>query len=287
MPASPQEFSLEAWAAPVRRAVEARLVGRFAEARPPAFARACAYPLTTGGKRFRPLVVAAAAEAAGRPADEAVVGAAAAVELIHTYSLVHDDLPAMDDDDERRGRPTVHVAFGEAPALLVGDALLTEAFALLAGLELPAATRVALVGELARAAGHQGMVGGQALDIGLGGPVTDEAALLALHRAKTGALIEVSARMGGLCAGAADGVLARLGRWGAAVGLAFQLADDLLDRDEDAAEGGPPSFVKVLGEAATRARAEELLAEALDAVAPLPGHAPLAALARLAVHRDH
>lgn len=165
--------ALGPWAHAGWERVDALLAARFEDAWPPRFQEACRYPIATGGKRMRPLLVLAAAEALGCSDDATVQHAAAAVELVHTYSLVHDDLPAMDDDAERRGRPTVHIAYDEATAILVGDALLTEAFAVIADCPASAETRMAMTRCLARAAGHRGMVGGQAADVGLGGPVGD------------------------------------------------------------------------------------------------------------------
>jgi geranylgeranyl diphosphate synthase, type II len=282
------DAALAAWAADAVARVDGALGARFGNAWPPRLQEALRYPISTGGKRLRPLLCLAAAEAvSARPAGAAQVGAAIAVELVHTYSLVHDDLPAMDDDALRRGQPTVHVVYGEGPAILVGDALLTEAFAVLAALELPAPVVVALVAELAGASGGAGMIAGQAADIGLGGPVEDLDSLLRLHGAKTGALIRASARMGALAGGADPGELARLSRYGEAVGLAFQLADDVLDADQDEGPDGPPSVLRLLGPAQTLARARSLVDEAVQAVAPLPRPAPLQALARWAVDRDH
>lgn len=277
--------ALRVWANEAASRVEALLVGRFSDAWPNRFAEACVYPLQTGGKRMRPLLCLAAAEAiGGDPAGQAALCAAGALELVHTYSLVHDDLPSMDDDDERRGRPTVHVVYGDGPAVLVGDALLTEAFALLAE---AGPTAPLLVAELARAAGHRGMIGGQAADVGMGGPVRDLDALLRCHRGKTGALLRAAARMGGIAAGADGCALAALTAYGEAVGLAFQLADDVLDADQDAGDAGPPSYVRLLGLAETERRARALLDDALAALAPLPAPAKLNALARYTVERDH
>ncbi|WP_232059633.1 polyprenyl synthetase family protein [Kyrpidia spormannii] len=193
------------------------------------------YSLFAGGKRLRPLLAMAACEGAGGSLREALP-AACALELVHTYSLIHDDLPAMDDDDYRRGRPTNHRVFGEAMAVLAGDALLTLAFGVLAKAPLPPTTRIRLVEELAEASGKEGMVGGQALDIeatGAEGP-PDPELLRDLHRKKTGALIIASLRMGGLCAGADESLLDRLSAYGQAVGLAYQIVDDLLDVGGDA-----------------------------------------------------
>ncbi len=280
-------FSLDAWAAPRRAAVEAVLSRRFAGVWPPRLAEACAYPLGTGGKRVRPLWVMAAAEAVGRSPDEAVTMVAASLELIHTYSLVHDDLPCMDDDAERRGKPTAHIVFGVAEALLAGDALLTDAFALLSEADLPPSCAIRLVGELAQGAGAAGMVSGQGGDIGMAGPVRDLQTLERVHKGKTGALIRASLRMGGLVGGADAGALASLTRHGEAIGLAFQMADDVLDADQDAHGDGPPSYVQLLGLDETRRRARLLLDEALDAVSALAAPEPLQALARYTVERDH
>lgn len=281
----PSTLDLSAWAAPRRSAINAFLLSRFADAIPDRLVEACRYPLTTGGKRMRPLLTYAAHEALGHEPSEATLVASAAVEMIHGYSLVHDDLPSMDNDDERRGRPTVHRVYGEAGALLVGDAMLTDAFRMLSA--LPPAICAPLVSELATAAGHAGMIGGQAMDIGMGGAVSDLETLTRLHRGKTGALIRCAVRFGGLTAHADTAQLDALTRYGEAVGLAFQLADDVLDEEQDAGDDGPPSFVRLLGVDETRRRAHTLLSEALDALAPLPNPAALAALARFTVERDH
>jgi geranylgeranyl pyrophosphate synthase len=275
------------WAGARLPAFEAALVGPFDGVRPERLAEVCRYPLRTGGKRLRPLLCMAAAEGVGGSGeDPAVGGAAVAVELVHTYSLVHDDLPALDDDDLRRGQPTAHVAFGEAAAILAGDALLTEAFAVLAALPLSAERRVALVGELAGAAGIRGMVAGQAEDIGMDGSIRDLAGLERVHRNKTGALLRAAVRMGGIAAGADAPALAALGRYGEAVGLAFQLADDVLDADQDAGEDGPPSYVRLLGAPETTRRARALAEAAIEALAGLPAPGILRALALYAVERD-
>ncbi len=274
---------LAAWAAPRLAAFEAALVATFPEAAPPTLREACLYPLQTGGKRVRPLLVLAASEAVGGD-WRAALPVAVAVELLHTYSLVHDDLPCMDDDDERRGRPTVHVRFGENVAVLVGDALLTESFAVLAGAGFAPSLATRLVAELARAGGAAGMIAGQAFDIGMGGRVSDLDALVRLHRKKTGALIRGAVRMGGLCGGETD--LAALDAYGDAVGLAFQVQDDVLDADQDAAADGPPSFVKLLGIEGTRSAARQHAEAALTAVAGLPDAEALRLLARFTVERS-
>jgi geranylgeranyl pyrophosphate synthase len=275
----------DAWWAQVRAEVDAGMAARLGGAWPARFSDAMRWPVDAGGKRFRPAAVIAAFEAVDG-ADVALARAGAvAVELVHTYSLVHDDLPAMDDDDERRGRPTCHVVFGDAPAILVGDALLTEAFSALGDAAGAPEARIRMVAALARAAGAFGMVGGQAADIGMEGRVADVAGVERLHRLKTGALIRASAELGGLAGGATDAQLAALRAWGEAVGLAFQLADDLLDADEAADADGPPSFVRLVGLAETAAWADRCAAEAITAAASLPRPERLIDLARLAARR--
>jgi geranylgeranyl pyrophosphate synthase len=276
---------LKAWLEAHKPALERFLSKRFSNAWPTRFGEMCRYPLQSGGKRMRPLWVFAAHEAitGDTIAGEGLMHAAAALELIHTYSLVHDDLPCMDDDDERRGRPTVHRVYGEGAAVLVGDALLTEAFALAVQAPgLSAEQRVALAAELAEAAGYQGMLGGQAADIGLGGPIEDRESLERLHRRKTGALIRAACRLGGLVAGADRGEMEALTEYGACVGLAFQLADDVLDAEEDAGDQGPPSFVKLLGSTSCRDEATRLQDQALRALSELSD--PALALRQLAAY---
>ena len=280
-------MDFNAWCSAHRDAVDQCLQSRFDDAWPPPFREATLYPLRTGGKRIRPLFAVAACEAVGGDVNDDVTHVAAAVELIHTYSPVHDDMPCMDDDDERRGKPATHIAYGEPAAPLVGDALLTEAFRTLTHTSLSPEVQIQLVAELAEGAGHVGMIGGQAADIGLGGPVTDVKTLMKLHNGKTGALIRTSIRMGGLAAGATPDQLDALTRYGAAIGLAFQMADDVLDAEEDAGDDGPPSYVKLMGIDETQAQTRKLLAEALNAVAELPEKRNLVSLARFTVERDH
>ncbi|MEN1957749.1 polyprenyl synthetase family protein [Luteimonas changyuni] len=254
-----------------------------------------------GGKRMRPLLVYAAGTAFG--ADESALDApAAAIELVHAYSLVHDDLPAMDDDALRRGQPTVHVAYGEATAILAGDALQSLAFAVLTGAHANVgdAARVAMLRELAQASGAAGMCGGQALDLAATG--SDSASSLEslerLHALKTGALIRAALRMGAIAAGAGHHERQRLDAFAGALGLAFQIRDDLLDVEGESAVLGKTAgkdaaqdkatFPALIGIAASRARLAELAASMDSALAPLgPRAAPLAALGELAVHRSH
>ncbi|MGB9826016.1 MAG: polyprenyl synthetase family protein, partial [Desulfofundulus sp.] len=194
--------------------------------------KAMRYSLFAGGKRLRPILALASAEAVG--ADPAVaLPAACALEFIHTYSLIHDDLPAMDNDDWRRGKPTNHVVFGEAQAILAGDGLLTQAFYILAtGPYPPSVGReqiLAAIAEIAGAAGAEGMVGGQSADIRAQGKSGDPETLYYIHTHKTGALLKASVRVGALLAGASSSVLSSLTLYGEKLGLAFQISDDVLD----------------------------------------------------------
>jgi len=239
--------------------------------------------LFPGGKRLRPALAFAAAEAVGAPAERALP-VAAAVELVHTYSLVHDDLPCMDDDDERRGRPTVHVAYGEATAVLAGDALLALAFETLAGAALPPAAVVAALRELAHAAGAAQLVGGQADDLAFDRARVDEAWVDSVHRRKTAALFAAAVTGAARLAGADEAALERLRRFALAMGVAFQIADDVLDDEPGADEC---SLVALIGLEAARARAEALLEDALAALEPFgPRADALRMLARFAVWRS-
>ncbi|RZT41477.1 polyprenyl synthetase family protein [Cupriavidus agavae] len=256
------------------------------------------YAVLGGGKRVRPLLVHAAGEVAGA-APEACDAAACAVEMIHAYSLVHDDMPCMDDDDLRRGRPTVHKAYDEATALLVGDALQTQAFLVLAGTPaLDAAARLKLVAELAQASGSVGMCGGQAIDLQNVGLAMTREALEGMHRMKTGALLRASVRMGALCGSIDPDGLAALDRYSAAVGLAFQVVDDILDVTADTATLGKtagkdaandkPTYVSLLGLDAARELAAQLRTDAHEALAGFGARAGrLAELADLIVLRSN
>ncbi len=199
---------------------------------PPSLLEAIRYSLFAGGKRFRPALVLGAAELVSG-SDSPALPAACAIEMIHTYSLIHDDLPAMDDDDMRRGRPTLHRAFGEALAILAGDTLLTMAFEVLAG-----ARNIQVVSEVAHAAGVSGMAGGQVLDLQGEGQTLQIDALESIHRMKTGALIRASVRSGALLGEATDSDLDRLTEFGEHIGLAFQITDDILDVTGDPSETG-------------------------------------------------
>ncbi|MFS2158979.1 polyprenyl synthetase family protein [Pseudomonas sp. Pseusp122] len=257
------------------------------------------YSVMNGGKRVRPLLVYAACEALGTDPEQAN-GAACAVELIHAYSLVHDDLPAMDDDDLRRGQPTTHKAFDEACAILAGDGLQSLAFSALLNASLSpqnAETRLQMADALAFAAGPAGMVGGQAIDLGSVGLKLDQDALAFMHRHKTGALIEASVKLGALASGKADqSQLDALQTYARAIGLAFQVQDDILDVESDTATLGKrqgadiardkPTYPALLGLDAAKAYALQLRDQALDALRPFDTAAePLRALARFIVER--
>lgn len=236
------------------------------------------YGALGGGKRLRPFLVLESAQLFDVSVEQAL-NAAVALECVHCYSLIHDDLPAMDDDDLRRGRPTVHKAFDEATAILAGDALLTIAFEILADPEThpnpEARARLAL--QLARASGAAGMVGGQMLDLEAPGKALPEAEIRRLQRMKTGALITYACEAGGILGETSDDKLFALRRYGAALGAAFQLADDLLDAEGDAAvvgkatgkdaEAGKATLVSLLGLEASRANLKKLKDEALAALA--------------------
>lgn len=259
--------------------------------------RAMRYAALGGGKRMRPLLVYAAGQLFD--ADEALLDApAAAVELIHAYSLVHDDLPAMDDDELRRGRPTTHIAFDEATAILAGDALQTRAFELLASAPLAPALAVDCLRTLATASGAAGMCGGQALDIDATGQLQTLAELERMHALKTGALIRAAVRMGALCGGAGQTDLATLDAFANALGLAFQVRDDILDVEASSEQLGKTAgkdqaqdkstFPALLGMDGAKAHLQAL---ALQMEQCLLGYGEragaLAALARLTVQRTH
>ena len=266
---------------------------------PAGLGEAMRYAVLDGGKRLRPLLVLAACEAVGGNA-QAALRAACAVELIHAYSLVHDDMPCMDNDVMRRGKATVHVRFGEARALLAGDALQALAFELLTPEEgVPPAMQARLCRELARAAGADGMAGGQAIDLASVGLQLSEDQLRQMHRLKTGALLQASVVMGAVCGQTPEGTLRALSDYGAAMGLAFQVVDDVLDVTQDSATLGKtagkdaasdkPTYVSLMGLEAARAHAEALRAQALAALAAsgLTDTRALAALADMVVRRSH
>jgi len=259
------------------------------------------YSVFAGGKRIRPVLMMAACEAVGG-APERVLPAACALELIHTYSLIHDDLPAMDDDDFRRGRPTNHRVYGEAGAILAGDALLTEAFFLLSGAETfpgtSAETILQVIQIIAQAAGAQGMVGGQVVDMASEGQQIDLATLESIHNRKTGALILAALQTGVLLGGGNQQALTAVLDYGRAAGLAFQVADDILDVVGDQAllgkdvgsdqARGKVTYPSLLGLEGARLRAQELMEEAMAALQPLGAAAgPLREIARYIVDRSY
>ena len=292
-------FDLGAWSSERLARVEDALSQWVVADAPAGLGDAMRYAVLHGGKRLRPLLALAASESVGGH-PEAALRAACAVELIHAYSLVHDDMPCMDDDVLRRGKPTVHVKFGQAQALLAGDALQALAFELLVpdATSIPDAVQASLCRLLARAAGHAGMAGGQAIDLASVGLRLDEHQLREMHRRKTGALLQGSVMMGAACGPCDAHARDALATYGAAVGLAFQVVDDILDVTADSAtlgktpgkdaEQNKPTYVSVLGLDRSRAHARELLGEALDALASsrLADTRALQALAIMVVDRE-
>jgi farnesyl diphosphate synthase len=296
----PSDFDI--WIRRGLNAVEAALDRWVPQDTPAELGLAMRYGVLDGGKRLRPLLVLAAAEAVGADAPDAREGAlraAVAVELIHAYSLVHDDMPCMDNDVLRRGKPTVHVQFGEAQAMLAGDAMQALAFEVLTPDEgVPPSLQARLCGLLARASGHAGMAGGQAIDLAsIGKPLTEEA-LRDMHRRKTGALLQASVLMGAACGSVSGPAWAALSDYGAAVGLAFQVVDDILDVTQASETLGKtagkdlhankPTYVSVLGLPAARRHAVQLRDQAHAALARsgLGRAAGLSLLADKIVERD-
>ena len=312
-------FDLSRWSRHHLQQVEVALSRWIPLSAPAGLADSMRYAVLDGGKRLRPLLVMGAREAvaalpdspSARPdaevLDEAALRAACAVELIHAYSLVHDDMPCMDNDVLRRGKPTVHVQFGEAQALLAGDTLQALAFEILTPLaEAPDALKVPplalqarLCQLLARASGHAGMAGGQAIDLASVGKPLSETELRHMHRLKTGALLQASVRMGAACGAASPTALAALDRYGEAIGLAFQVVDDVLDVTADSATLGKtagkdaaddkPTYVSLMGLDRSRELASSLLDQALSALddSGLTQTQPLRALAHMVVDRSH
>ncbi len=298
-------FDLKAWMQPHLARIETALTDSIAAQSPADLGLAMRYAVLDGGKRLRPLLVLATAEAVGAEASAAAaLRAACAIELIHAYSLVHDDMPCMDNDVLRRGKPTVHVQFGEAQALLAGDALQTLAFECLTPQDgsVSPSVQAACVGLLARASGYQGMAGGQAIDLASVGQRLSETQLRQMHRLKTGALLLCSVQMGAVCGAAVpDAALSALTRFGQALGLAFQVVDDILDVTADSATLGKtagkdaaadkPTYVALMGLAPAQRLADTLTAEAMQALQdtglPAPRLAPLRALADMVVQRTH
>ena len=290
----PSEAAFATWRARVEAALDQALPS--AENSPQRLHAAMRHGVLNGGKRMRPLLAYATGTAFGAGASR-LDAAAVALELIHCYSLVHDDLPAMDDDALRRGQPTVHIAFDEATAILAGDALQSLAFERLAGAPLPAEAKVAMLRELAIASGHAGMCGGQALDIDATGQRIDLPQLERLHAMKTGALLRAAVRLGALAAGADAAQHAALDRYADALGLAFQVKDDLLDIEGDSATLGKTAgkdlaqdkatFPALIGIEASRARLQALAGTMQAALQALQADTrALAALGRRVVERD-
>ena len=316
--------TLDAWLEARRTQVDCALAAYLPgpPACPPVLDLAMRYSVRAGGKRFRPLLTLAAAEAVSPDAERALqlaLPAACAVELVHTYSLIHDDLPAMDNDVLRRGRPTSHVVFGEGLAILAGDGLLTEGFALLVGEPVTAdpevaARKLAAVALLAEAAGAAGMVGGQAIDLLAAGQVRDPgrvvpelagvlgsrrafdaAALRDMHARKTGALIRAAATIGAVMAGAGRPLVESVAAYATELGLAFQIVDDVLDVEGaasdlgktagKAAASGKPTYPALFGLDGSRRLAREALARGLDVLARAGLEGQLGAVARWVVER--
>lgn len=291
----------ERWLKRVRDEVNDRLEAYLAALRPecPTTLRdAMSYSLSAPGKRLRPILAVLGCEACGGERS-AALPVACALEMVHTYSLIHDDLPAMDDDDLRRGRPTCHRQFDEATAILAGDALLTLAFEIVGRDVLPGDVAAACCVELAAAAGPEGMVGGQAADLEAeAGGVGSAEALEGIHRRKTGRLICAAVTLGGRVAGAPAGHLAALRKYGECIGLAFQIADDLLDVEGDVqkmgkgvrkdAAHGKLTYPAFWGVEESRRRAERLITQACEALQEFgaPGQR-LEAMARYIIARDH
>jgi farnesyl diphosphate synthase len=278
--------TFDAWARDELAAVESALDAWVPADAPAGLGEAMRYGVLDGGKRLRPLLVLAACRAVGGERS-AAMRAAVAVELIHAYSLVHDDMPCMDNDVLRRGKPTVHVQYGEAQAMLAGDAMQALAFEVLtptpgegpassSDIGMPPAQQARLVSLLARSAGHAGMAGGQAIDLASIGHGLDEAELRDMHRRKTGALLQASVMMGAACGDTTPAVRAALSDYGWATGVAFQVVDDILDVTQSAATLGKtagkdqndnkPTYVSVLGLEAARRHAQALRSQAHEAL---------------------
>jgi farnesyl diphosphate synthase len=293
--------SFDAWVAREQQAVEAALSDWVPADTPAGLGEAMRYGVLDGGKRLRPLLVLAACEAT-RGSRAAAMRAAVAVELIHAYSLVHDDMPCMDNDVLRRGKPTVHVQYGEAQAMLAGDAMQALAFEVLTpddDAQMAPALQARLCALLARSAGHAGMAGGQAIDLASIGVALDEKSLRDMHRRKTGALLQASVLMGAACGATDARAWKALGDYGAAIGLAFQVVDDILDVTQCSETLGKtagkdehhdkPTYVSLMGLDAARRHSFELRDEAHAALARsgLTDAARLALLADRIVDREH
>ena len=295
---TPGEF--REWLKQTRAVVEKTLRASLPPSRtkPATIHRAMRYSLLARGKRLRPLLWCAASEGCGGTVA-AALPAACAVELVHTYSLIHDDLPCMDDDDLRRGKPTSHKVFGEAVAVLAGDALLTEAFMVLARAEpVRRYTTADLISELALASGSRGLIAGQVADLEAEGKKPAQPALYFIHAAKTGLLLRSALKLGGMSAGATKAKVAALDRFGFSLGMAFQIQDDILDATQSAeklgktagkdAAVGKMTFPALYGLEESRALADRWTAEAISALRPFGSRgSALRALAGLLLCRDH
>ncbi len=292
-----QDF--DRWVQASLNAFEAALDDLVPATAPAGLGEAMRYAVLGGGKRLRPLLVLASCAAVGGDSF-AAMRAACAVELIHAYSLVHDDMPCMDDDVMRRGKPTTHVAFGEAQAMLAGDAMQALAFDVLTpDTGIAPALQARLCALLARSAGHDGMAGGQAIDLASIGKALDERTLRDMHRRKTGVLLQASVMMGAACGPASTQATQSLSDYGAALGLAFQVVDDILDVTQDSTvlgktagkdqDANKPTYVSVLGLDAARHLAQQLRAEAKVALAAtgLADVSHLSLLADSVVERDN
>ena len=288
----------DSWMKAELQAVESALLEWVPADAPAGLGQAMRYGVLDGGKRLRPLLVLAANQAVSG-SREAAMRAACAVELIHAYSLIHDDMPCMDNDVLRRGKPTVHVQFGQAQAMLAGDAMQALAFEVLTpDSGVPMALQARLCGLLARAAGHAGMAGGQAIDLASIGLALDEAVLRDMHHRKTGALLRSSVLMGAACGSPSDQAWAALDAYGEALGLAFQVVDDILDVTQASAilgktagkdiDNNKPTYVTILGLDAARRHADDLRDQAQAALVSsrLPNAAWLSVLADKVVERD-
>lgn len=295
-----KKSSLSTWLKSTRSTIEKSLRTSVppATTKPITLHRALRYSLLAGGKRLRPILCVAASETCGGTIQHALP-AACAVELIHTYSLIHDDLPCMDDDDLRRGRPTSHKIFGEGMAVLAGDALLTQAFAVLAQAKPRTSHTVAnLIAELAQAAGSRGLIAGQAADLESENRPPSEPTLYFIHAAKTGMLLRASLKLGGLCGGGTKSQIAALDRFGFCLGMAFQIQDDILDATQSAeklgktsgkdAAAGKMTFPALFGLERSRELAADWTEKAIASLQPFGVKAEkLHALAALLLQRDH
>ena len=290
-------FQFQEWLSNHSERAEAALDGLLdsAQTTPNRLHEAMRYAAQGGGKRIRPLLVYAAGSL-GDAKAQALDAAAVAIECIHAYSLVHDDLPCMDDDDLRRGRPTVHKAFDEATALLVGDALQTRAFEVLANVECEADVRLRMISALAAASGSRGMAGGQAIDLESVGKKLDLVGLKQMHAMKTGALLSCAVELGGITAHLNDSQLAQLNQYSTALGLAFQIVDDVLDATADSqtlgktagkdAAANKPTYVTLMGLDYAQQQAKALQASAIASLEDFGSKADaLKDLALLVVNR--